>query len=68
MERFNRTVLDEFFRLAFRTTFYESVAALQADLDTWLLHYNTERTHQSYRNMGWRLMPSIKTRTLKEGP
>ena len=29
VERFHRTVLDEFFRLAFRTKFYESVEALQ---------------------------------------
>lgn len=40
VERFHRTVLDEFFRIAgragynaFRTTLYESVEALQADLD-----------------------------------
>lgn len=52
VERFNRTVLDEFFRIAFRTKFYESVAALQADLDVWLAYYNTERPHQGYRNMG----------------
>ncbi len=34
VERFNRTVLDEFFRIAFRKKFYESVDALQEDLDT----------------------------------
>jgi hypothetical protein len=28
VERFNRTVLDEFFRKAFREKFYESVKAL----------------------------------------
>ncbi len=33
VERFNRTVLDEFFRTAFREIFYESVDALQRDLD-----------------------------------
>jgi len=52
VERFNRTVLDEFFRPAFRTKFYESVEALQDDLDVWLVHYNTERPHQGYRNQG----------------
>ena len=33
VERFNRTVLDEFFRVAFREKLYESVEALQNDLD-----------------------------------
>lgn len=32
-ERFHRTVLDEFFRSDLRTTFYETVEALQRDLD-----------------------------------
>ena len=59
VERFNRTVLDEFFRMAFRTKFYESVEALQTDLDHWLVHYNTERPHQGYRNMGRRPMDTI---------
>lgn len=33
VERFNSTVLDEFFRVTMRDTFYDSVEALQADLD-----------------------------------
>jgi transposase InsO family protein len=52
VERFHRTVLDEFFRQVFRETFYESVAALQADLDTGLAHYNTERRRQGCGAMG----------------
>jgi transposase InsO family protein len=59
VERFNKTVLDEFFRTAFRTRLYESVGVLQEDLDAWLLHYNTERTHQGYRNMGRRPIDTI---------
>jgi len=59
VERFHRTVLDEFFRLVFRTTFYESVEALQADLDAWLIEYNTQRPHQGYRNRGKRPMDVI---------
>ena len=47
-ERFNRTVLDEFFRLAFRTKFYQSVVELQEDLCQWLAYYNAERPHQGY--------------------
>jgi len=59
VERFNRTVLDEFFRQAFRTKFYESVESLQADFDIWLKHYNTERPHQGYRNLGKRPIDTI---------
>jgi len=54
VERFNRTILDEFFRQAFREKFYQSVEALQEDLDLWLLYYNQERPHRGYRNMGRR--------------
>lgn len=54
VERFNRTVLDEFFRTAFRKKLYESVAVLQEDLDQWLHYYNNERPHRGYRNNGRR--------------
>ena len=59
VERFNGTVLDEFFRIKMCETFYESVEALQADLDTWLHHYNTERPHLGYRNQGRRPIETI---------
>ena len=59
VERCHRTVLDEFFRAAFRTRFYESVEALQADLDAWLVHDNTERPHLGYRNRGKRPLDTI---------
>ena len=54
VERFNRTVLDEFFRLTFRKTFYAAIDPLQANLDTWLHSYNYDRPHQGYRNLGKR--------------
>lgn len=54
VERFNRTVLDEFFREAFRKKFYASVVELQKDLDEWLYNYNHKRPHRGYRNMGRR--------------
>jgi len=54
VERFNRTVLDEFFRTAFRKKLYESVDALQKDLDAWLHDYNYDRPHRGYRNQGRR--------------
>lgn len=52
IERFNRTVLDEFFRIQFRTNHFETVEQLQSELDKWLQFYNYERPHQGYRNMG----------------
>ena len=45
-ERFHKTVLNEFYRVAFRKKLYASLAELQADLDEWVKHYNEERTHQ----------------------
>ncbi len=48
----NRTVPDEFFRTAFRKKFYDSLQALQKDLDKWLHHYNYERPHRGYHNKG----------------
>ena len=59
VERFNGTVLDEFFRVVMRETFYDTVDALQADLDAWLVHYNTERPHLGYRNMGRRPVETV---------
>lgn len=60
VERFNRTVLDEFFRTAFREKLYESVEVLQGDLEEWLVYYNQERPHQGYRNMGRRPIERIE--------
>jgi hypothetical protein len=45
-ERFHRTLLDEFYRVAFRKRLYGSIAQLQADLDDWVRAYNTDRPHQ----------------------
>jgi transposase InsO family protein len=67
VERFNRTVLDEFFRIKMRETFYETVEALQADLDAWLAHYNTERPHLGYRNMGRRPIETVMSFVRQEG-
>lgn len=52
VERFNRTVLEEFLSVAFRRKWYYSVEQLQKDLDEWLTHYNFNRTHQGYRLKG----------------
>lgn len=45
-ERFHKTLLDEFYRVAFRKRVYASIEALQADLDAWIAEYNEVRTHQ----------------------
>ena len=45
-ERFHKTVLDEFYRVAFRKRIYETIGELQADLDAWMEEYNAARPHQ----------------------
>jgi transposase InsO family protein len=45
-ERFHRTVLNEFYRVAFRKKLYGGLDELQADLDAWLAEYNEQRPHQ----------------------
>jgi transposase InsO family protein len=46
VERFHKTVLDEFYRIAFRKKIYHTLEELQADLDAWIKAYNEERPHQ----------------------
>jgi transposase InsO family protein len=46
VERFHKTMLDEFYRVAFRRKVYDSIDALQQDLDAWIEEYNEVRTHQ----------------------
>jgi transposase InsO family protein len=60
VERFNGTVLEEFFRPSLRARLYQSVEALQADLDAWLHHYNHERPHLGYRNQGRRPWQTVE--------
>ncbi|TKS60326.1 MAG: IS481 family transposase [Nitrospira sp.] len=45
-ERFHKTMLNEFYRVAFRKKIYRTLEKLQADLDTWLQEYNEHRSHQ----------------------
>ena len=46
VERFHKTMLDEFYRIACRKRIYATIDELQADLDAWLAEYNEVRTHQ----------------------
>src|SRR5262245_2436402 len=45
-ERFHKSMLNEFYRVAFRKKIYTSLDELQGDLDTWLTEYNESRPHQ----------------------
>ena len=51
-ERFHQTVLNEFYRVAFRKKIYSDIETLQTDLDEHMLEYNTKRTHQGKRCQG----------------
>lgn len=51
-ERFNKTVHDEFYQVAFRKKIYLSLEELQKDLNHWINKYNLERTHQGKRCQG----------------
>lgn len=44
-ERFHQTVLNEFYRIAFRKKIYNTLEQLQDDLDEWINYYNQDRTH-----------------------
>jgi len=52
VERFNRTLKEEFFSAAHRKRLYESVEALPTDLDGFLSFYNERRAHHGYRTQG----------------
>jgi alpha-L-fucosidase len=45
-ERFRKTMLHEFYQIAFRKRVYRSLEELQSDLDEWMQKYNNDRTHQ----------------------
>jgi transposase InsO family protein len=46
VERLHKTMLNEFYRIAFRKKVYRSIDELQSDLDAWVQTYNAERPHQ----------------------
>ncbi len=45
-ERFHKTILHEFYQVAFRRKSYHSLEELQMDSDAWLDDYNNDRTNQ----------------------
>lgn len=52
VERLHRTLLDEHFRIQGRTKWYEALEEMQADLDDYLVIYNTKRPHQGLNMKG----------------
>ena len=44
-ERFHKTILNEFYQVAFRKKIYNTLEELQNDLDQWIKNYNEERPH-----------------------
>jgi len=45
-ERFHKTILNEFYQVAFRKKIYTTLESMQEDLDAWIDSYNHDRTHQ----------------------
>jgi Integrase core domain len=59
-ERFHKTIVREFYQVAFKKMIYRCIEKLQVDLDAWVGQYNNERTHQSKVCRG---RPPTQTRT-----
>jgi transposase InsO family protein len=51
-ERVHQTILNDFYRVAFRKKLYRDLETLQNDLDEYINRYNFERTHQGKRCQG----------------
>jgi len=51
-ERLNRTILEEFYQIAFRSKLYRSVDELNIDLARFIKFYNCQRTHHGKRTKG----------------
>jgi transposase InsO family protein len=52
VERLQKTILHEHWRIAFRRQYFTSRRSLQRSLDRFLQFYNDERTHRGYRLRG----------------
>ena len=59
-ERFLKTVLQEFYQIAFRKKIYHTLDELQTDLDNWIKEYNEERTHSGKYCYGKTPMQTLK--------
>jgi len=72
-ERFHKTILDEFYGIAFRKKIYNILDELQVVLDTWTKEYNEERVHSGKYCFGKTpmqtfldSMPLVKEKILNE--
>lgn len=52
VERLQKTILHEHWRIAFRRQYFTTARALQTSLDRFLQFYNFERPHRGYRLQG----------------
>ena len=52
VERLQKTILHEHWRIAFRRQYFTSRRSLQGSLDRFRQFYNHERTHRGYRLRG----------------
>jgi transposase InsO family protein len=59
-ERFQKTMLDEFYTLAFRKKIYDSIGGLQEDADEWIKEYNEQRPHSGKYCYGKTPMQTFK--------
>ncbi len=59
-ERFHKTILNEFYQVAFRKKVYSSLEELQDDLDQWIKQYNQQRPHSGKHCYGKTPMETLK--------
>ena len=60
IERFHRTLLDEHLGVKGRTTWYQSVDEMQADLDAYIETYNRSRPHRGRGMEGRTPVPGVQ--------
>jgi len=51
-EKLNQTILEEFYKIAFRKKIYGSIDEIQVDLDAFMKKYNEDRTNQGKHCQG----------------
>lgn len=59
-ERFHQTLQNEFYANAFRRKVYHCLEELQSDVDTWIHHYNHDRTHSGKHCFGKTPIQTLK--------
>lgn len=59
-EKLNQTILNEFYKVAFRKKLYRSLDELQKDLDEFMYRYNNERSNSGRRCDGRTPMQTFK--------